>query len=101
MSEDRAVGYLVMIGFWFAVGFLTRSWWTLLGPVLVALLILADLEFDLDLDNRRMGDLLLYLGGEDEFWFFTFWVGLPFFMLAAGLGLQLRRHVDRKRTAAL
>lgn len=86
-----------MIGFWFAVGFLIRSWWTLLGPVLVALLILADIEFGLDLDSRRIGDLLDYLSGNEEYGFFVFWTGLPFFLLAAGLGHQLREHLHRKR----
>jgi hypothetical protein len=86
-----------MIGFWFAVGFLIRSWWALLGPVLVGLLVLVGLELIPDFDDRRLGDWLLYLGGGEEYWYMTFWIGLPFFALAAGLGHQLRTHMSRSR----
>ena len=88
-----------MLLFWFVAGFAIRSWWVLLGPVTVAIAVLIGLEVVPDFDDRRIGEWLLYLGGDFEFWWTTYLFGAPFFMLAAGLGLQLRRHVDRKRTA--
>jgi hypothetical protein len=89
------MGLLLLLVFWFVAGFVVRSWWLLLAPLLIGIAIPV---FQLDFDGRRLGDLLQYLGGDYEFWWTTYVFGAPFFMLAAGLGLQVRRHVDRRRT---
>lgn len=88
-----------MAVFWFAAGFAIRSWWVLLGPLIVGGAVLAGVELVPDLEDRRIGDLLLYLGGDQEFWFLTFLLGVPFFALAAGLGHQLREHVQPRPVA--
>jgi hypothetical protein len=87
------MGILMLLVFWFAAGFVVRSWWVVPVPLLVGV---AFAVFDFDFEGR-LGDVLQYLGGDYEFWWTTYLVGAPFFMLAAGLGLQARRHLDHKR----
>lgn len=88
------MGWAAMAAFWFAAGFAVRSWWVLLGPLAVGAAVLAAAELVPDLDDRRIGDWLVYLGGGEEFWYLAFLFEAPLFVLAAALGHWLRERVQ-------
>lgn len=75
---------------WFVAGLLLQSRWVILGPVALAAFVLI---------SGNAFQVMVTLGGDYEFWWTTYVIGAPFFMIGAELGYRLGRALSRRRSA--
>lgn len=91
------MGIAILCGAWLALAVAVGSRWLMVLPVALAAGLLIVLEVgDLD-QGSGLGRVLVYLGGDYEFWWSTYLIGLPWFLLLIELGYRVRRRLDLLR----